>query len=969
MRRFDRAQLWTLVPALVLLLLTAGLSLDNWLEFQRNRAAEQTSRAIVKHTNRLLTLVKDAETGQRGYLLTGNNIYLDPYERAVPEIRGELAELAELAAGETHDTVRRLNDAVGNKLDELTQTIQLRQNGDAGRALAVVESGRGQEDMNRIRVLVAQLVTGELEQAGRRGEFAQSHANRLGTVGTTGSILTCLLLFGAMLRLSALRRRELETRNVLAATLGSIGDAVITTDVHGAVTFLNVVAEQLTGWASVEAFGQKLEKVFRIVNQQTRQSVESPAVKVLREGRVVGLANHTMLIGRDGVERPIDDSGAPIRDAQAQVSGVVLVFRDVTERYHAQSALEASEQRYRMLFENNPQPMWIFDEETFAFLDVNQAAVSYYGYTREEFLRMTLRDIRPPEEVPGLLADLGKHRTTRHSDGPWLHRKKDGTVMVVEITAVPIEVSGHAAKFVSATDVTARVQAEAALRRSEEQYRAIVETASDAIITIDEHSKILFASEPVEKIFGYEPKELNGMPLTGLMPEPLRAAHLAGFRRYLETNQRHTSWQLLELPGLRKDGTEVPLELSFGEFRSGVERWFTGVIRDVSERRNAQEKLRETRELMQTVFNTVPLAIWGIDLLGRVIFWNRAAEAMFQWTEAEVRDRELPIIPDEQHEEFHELLGEYATGRQLAGYERKRIRKDGSAIRCSIWTASLHSAAGSITGTVGVLADITERKRAEKETRDHLHYLARCQRDLEQFAWAASHDLLDPLRIAAEKADLLERLFASHLPEDGKQLVKELRSAAAWVKTLVNALREYWEVQHCALTRESVPLNSVLDRAVQILNAKLAASGGRVNRHDMPSVIGDPQLLVQLFTQLLDNAIKFRSSAAPQIDVSAEATAAGWTVRVEDNGIGMEPESGDRVFHLFHKPAPERSDAGIGLSLCKQIMERHGGSISIASQPGFGTTVYLEFTNGADTNLEPASIFTAAASAGSVSEI
>ena len=857
-----------------------------------------------------------------------------------------------------------------------------------------------------------------------------------------------------------------DSRLWLEATLASIGDAVITTDVHGTVTFLNPVAERLTGWALGEAQGRPVEEVFRILNQETRAPAANPVIRVLAQGNVIGLANHTVLVSRDGTERPIDDSSAPIRNRRGQVNGVVLVFRDVTERYRAQLALEASERRYRMLFENNPQPMWIFDERTLAFLDVNAAAIAHYGYSREEFLSMTIRDIRPPEDVTDLLNDIAVHQTTRHTDGPWRHRKKDGTIIAVEITAMPIDGLGRPAKFISVTDVTARIQAEAAVHRSEEQYRVIVETISDAIVTIDEESNILFASPPVERIFGYEPHALVGRPVTLLMPESLRAAHLAGFHRYLETNQRHTSWHLLEVPGLHKDGSEISLELSFGEFRDGARRWFTGVIRDVTERRRQQESLREARELIQTVFNTVPLAIWGIDLMGRVTFWNRAAESIFGWTEQEVLGGDLPVIPEDQRGEYRQWVSQYATGLQHAALERQRLRKDGSLLECAIWTTPLRSLAGAITGTVGILADIaerkryertllesehkfrklfadnpqpmwvfdvetlrflevneaaikqygytreeflsmsatdirppedvpaffetlhgrpdlqnagewkhvlkdgriitvqiaahrmdlfgthavlsllqdvTDRKRAEEEVKKYVRHLANANRDLEQFAWAASHELQEPIRMVSIYTQLFERRFGHSVSPEAIQLLGFAREGAARMHSLVEALRSYWNLQHKTLELGAVSLNSVLQSAVAILQPTLEAAKAVVTWDNLPAITGDHELISELFFHLLDNSVKFRSQAPPQIHVSARQSGADWVIDVQDNGIGLEPEYAERVFRIFQRLSRNYPGVGIGLSLCKQIMERHDGRISLQSSAGNGTTVHLEF--------------------------
>ena len=287
---------------------------------------------------------------------------------------------------------------------------------------------------------------------------------------TTGVIVAAAIFLAALaasiVRLRRLladaeraREQEAQRKATLETVLSSIGDAVMVTDAAGSITFLNPVAEQLTGWSQAEALQRPLSEVFRAIDQNTRTPIENPALVVLRTGQSATMANHTALLARDGREIPIDDSAAPIRGPRGALSGVVLAFRDVTSRRVAQRALEESERQYRILFESNPQPMWVYDLETLAFLAVNQAAIQAYGYSREEFLAMTIRDIRPAEDVPRLLDNV-RVSTGLHTDGPWRHRRKDGSLIVVEIAAHPLGFGSREARLVMVYDITERARLE-----------------------------------------------------------------------------------------------------------------------------------------------------------------------------------------------------------------------------------------------------------------------------------------------------------------------------------------------------------------------------------------------------------------------------------------------------------------------------------------------------------------------------
>lgn len=938
-RRLVRRDFVVLYIAFALLLAIVIFSLSNWHDFRSARVQEGQSRAAFEQIEELLSAVTSAETGQRGFLLTGEEPYLATYRSS--SIRA-MKDLDQLRFDGEAARIGKLKGAVRDKLAELKKTVQLRRSGNLKDALSVVRTGQGQREMERIRALSAQLIRSDMTSSDARSRISEQHADRLGLTAALGSAAICLFLAGAIVRMSRYQAREQETRELLQATLSSIGDAVITTDTHGVVKFLNPVAEQLTGWPLEEACNRPVREIFPIVNQFTREPVENPAEKVLESGRLAGLANHTVLLSRNGPERPIDDCGAPIRDRHGRIAGVVLVFRDVTERYQTRLALEASERRYRMLFENNPQPMWMFDVDSLRFLDVNEAAILHYGYTREEFLSMTLLDLRPSaEDADKLLKNIAED-SPRHSDGPWRHLKKDGTIIDVKITSVPIDYQDARAKFVLAEDITSRLKAETALRQSEERYRVIVETASEAIITIDEDSIIAFASAPVREIFGYEPEELVGQNLSMLIPEALRAAHLTGLQHYVDTGQRHTSWKLLEFPGLHRDGSEISLELSFGELQDGNSRLYTGVIRDVSERRDALENLRQAKELIKTVFDTVPLAIWGIDLLGNVTFWNRAAQNLFGWSEEEAIGVRLPIIPEDQLPEFQQWLGSFATGQHQVATERKQQRKNGTQIDCAVWTASLRSAHAAVTGTVGILADITERKRAEREAASYVRYLGRTNADLQQFAYAASHDLQEPLRQVATHTQMVERRFGALVPPEAREYLSYAREGAFRIWALVDALRDYWNIQHQTLELKPVSLDTVLQNVITSLQEQIAGQQASVTWDRLPVICADESLISVLFSQLLDNALKF-SSGEPAIHISCVADDEGWTVSVRDNGVGLEPQYTEQIFRIFQRLSRNYGGVGIGLSLCKQIMDRHEGRIWIESAPNAGTAVYMRF--------------------------
>jgi PAS domain S-box-containing protein len=337
-----------LVCALLVVVSIGLFSYRTWVQLGIHNLELARTRQVVDGCHDLLSLLKDAETGQRGYLLTGDEQYLAPYHEALVEIPAQLDSLNSAAVGRP-DQIRRvelMSPLVNQKLAELAQTIELRRSKGFDPALAIVASNRGKALMDRIRQLCGEIQAASYHRLGALADESRSDTRQLGLIATAGSIVvfSFLLVATVMIQRGLRRRQQLinelqksesqtrEARDWLQTTIGSIGDGVIATDATGRVTFMNAVAESLTGWTQGSAAGLLLDQIFVINNEETGAKVENPVSKALREGQVVGLSNHTALRAKDGRSTPIDDSAAPIRDAEGDVIGVVLVFRDIAKR-------------------------------------------------------------------------------------------------------------------------------------------------------------------------------------------------------------------------------------------------------------------------------------------------------------------------------------------------------------------------------------------------------------------------------------------------------------------------------------------------------------------------------------------------------------------------------------------------------------------------------------------------------------
>jgi PAS domain S-box-containing protein len=308
---------------------------------------------LIERLQGTLSTLKDAETGQRGFVLTGNEAYLEPYNLALTEIQNDLDQLtADTQSGELpRDDVDRLKALTQWKLSELRRTIELRRSVGMTSALAEVDTDRGKHTMDEIRVLIGRMTAGQHEAydaTHHRGDAFIAYSAIIVALTTILSLAVLAWAYRQTKTESTAREEAAHAlqhqRDLLEVTLASIGDAVIVTDNEGRVTFMNQIAENLTGWNLSDAATQACINIFHIINEESRQRVESPVDRVLRSGVIVGLANHTLLISKDGKELPIDDSGSPIKEPDGTVRGVVLIFRDFSEHKAVEKRLIAAKE-------------------------------------------------------------------------------------------------------------------------------------------------------------------------------------------------------------------------------------------------------------------------------------------------------------------------------------------------------------------------------------------------------------------------------------------------------------------------------------------------------------------------------------------------------------------------------------------------------------------------------------------------
>lgn len=382
-----------------------------------------------------------------------------------------------------------------------------------------------------------------------------------------------------------------------------------------------------------------------------------------------------------------------------------------------------------------------------------------------------------------------------------------------------------------------------------------------------------------------------------------------------------------------------------------IHRWRRTLIQTLASQKAAQEALRESQAFYASLVDVLPQSILRKDLSGRFTFGNKKFCAMLRKPLEEIVGKtDFDFFPAELAEKYRkDDHGVVSTGKVFETVE-EHLTPQGTRLFVNVVKTPIHDSRWKIIGTQAIFWDVTERRRAEEALAQKAEELARSNAELEQFAYVASHDLQEPLRMVASYTQLLARRYREKLDDDAMEFIQYAVDGANRMQQLINDLLTYSRVGSRGMEFERVDCSSVLGQTIANLRDKIEATGAIVTNDDLPTVRGDATQLVQLFQNLISNALKFHGSDVPQVHVSAlkrdrpgGSHEQEWLFAVRDNGIGIDPQFAERIFVIFQRlhTQAQYPGTGIGLAICKKIAERHGGRIWMESQLGQGAAFFF----------------------------
>jgi PAS domain S-box-containing protein len=752
----------------------------------------------------------------------------------------------------------------------------------------------------------------------------------------------------AMIADAHLAQMEARYRGLLEAA----PDAMVVVNQAGQIVLLNVQAEKQFGYRRDELVGQQVKNIIpdgfaeRLVADGTRSAADALAQQI---GTGIELTGRR----KDGGEFPIELMLSPLESPEGTL--VTTAIRDISirkdaekhltqmevRRRLAEDALRESEERYRMLIDGVQDHAIFMIDTRGQVMSWNAGAQRIKGYRADEIIGRNFACFFPPEEIERGRPEHVLRLTIvsgRHEE-QGMRVRKDGSLFLASVTLTALrDAAGNLRGFSEfSRDLTESKQAEA-------KYLGLLEAAPDAMVVVNQAGQIVLLNLQAEKQFGYYRDELVGQQVKNIIPEGFAERLIAdGNRTAAEALAQHIGTGI-ELSARRKDGSAFPIELMLSPLENPGGILVTAAIRDISVRKAAAEHLKQMEGRYRGLLEAAPDPMVLLDHAGAIVLVNVQAERQFGYPRDELIGKQIKqIIPDESvgrlltsvlQSSEPSLVEGPPTGIELNGRHKK-----GSSFPIEVMLSPLRGPEGVLLTMA--IRDITTRKLAEAQLMQTVAELNRSNEELGQFAYIASHDLQEPLRMVASYTQLLSKRYTGKLDADADEFIAFAVDGANRMQRLIQDLLAYSRVGTKGKDLVETSSEQALEHAIANLGRAIEDSGAVVTHDPLPSVLADEGQLVQLFQNLVGNAIKYQNPGIPRIHISS--LKEGQTKRmfsVCDNGLGIEAKYFDKIFGMFQRlhRREEFEGTGIGLAICKKIVERHGGQMLVESELGQGST-------------------------------
>lgn len=762
------------------------------------------------------------------------------------------------------------------------------------------------------------------------------------------------VLFIDITEIKSQQKQLAEENDYFLTTLKSIGDGVIVTDIHGNITLMNSVAEEATEYCNSEAIGQVIENIFHIINTSTRKKVDNPIRRVIEEGKIVGLANHTSLIAKSGREYQISDSAAPIIGKDGSVRGVVLVFRDISIEYDYKEKLRLSESRFRTLFQNIPEAIILIEHDR--IVDCNRYSLELFECQRDDLLGRFPSEISPEFQHDGSNSKAkAAEKISLAMKGEvqrfyWTHQRFDGSTLFCDISLTRVEVEGSKILFSVVRDITEKVTLQEKINQNERFLSNLISNLPGFAYQCANTPNwdMLFISDGCFEITGYSNTDF--------------LEHSINFGELILHDYRETIWnkwqKVLSEKGFFEH--EYPIRHKNGKIKWVWERGngifskqgellcLEGFISDISEKYKLQQNLRESEEKYR---NLVENAFDGIFLAHHLTI--KYANDKF----AEILQYPLSYFIDQEGALASRLTPESRT----LVYQRFAERNEGKIITpifnlqwvkpdntlCDIEVSISQIELDGEPMLIGLIRDITESVKLTNALRLAKEKAEEISRLKSIFLANMSHELRTPLSgILGFSEILLDKLNDPELIE----MAQYIKVSGNRLLNTLDSIITYGKLESGFISISISPFNAIeliKDCISEFKNDAVQKSISLIFNNDVSFhwMHSDFRFIKIALKGLIENAIKFTSEGKVEISFAPDGSGQGIVISIKDSGIGISEEHFSMIFEDFRQVSEGNTrvfeGTGLGLSLVKKTAELLGGSIDVQSKIGEGSIFLL----------------------------
>jgi len=927
------------------------------------------------HTSGMLSAkISEAESNSRGFLITNDtNLHVQSqiYLGQADSIFNILKKLT-LQDTSQKIWIDTLSSLLISKRNLIKESIEAKNRNRDSIKIQVELTNKSKRVQERIKYFVSKIQQKENELLEQRNKDTEASSKYVLTFQITGTIIALLILIWGIVLINRNLKRRIESEKALEqsmnwfyTTLKSIGDGVIVTDRLGDITFMNPVAQSLTGWSESEAKGIYLEHIFNVINEDTKQRVENPVTKVFKTGKIVVLVNHTLLVNKEGKETPIDDSAAPIVAGDGSLIGVILVFRDVSERRKAEREIQRNQKIIQGIAESIPNILYVYEIEGPKIIYANKKIKEILGYSAEDVINMEsnfFNELMHPDDFRRLLNFYKEYTECldtdvmesefriKNSSGAWrwLHnydviftRDSGGKPAQVVGTALDItekkameeqlkKYSVHLEEVVKKRtseivltneklqqEIIERIKAEKSISEAEEKFRSLVEYSLVGIYIIQD-SLFVYTNPKFEEIFGYGNDEMIGLNVY----ESVHSDYVELVKNNIKIRLEKGAGDIqYTFKGIKKDGSIIDVEVRGTKMIYNDKISIIGSLNDITERKTAEEELRKSQQRLKFHIQKTPLGVIEWDTDFNVVDWNESSEKIFGYTRGEVlgKNASTIIVPENIKEQVNELWQELLSQAGGTRSTNINITKSGNEILCEWYNTPLIDNNGRVIGVASLIEDVTKRKITEERIKKSL-------KEKELLLQEIHHRVKNNLQIIISLLKLQSRYIYD---KRDLEIFNKSRARVETMSLIHEKLYKSVDLANINMTNYLRDLAGHLFKAYGVNPADFKLT---VNSDEVNVGIDTAIPCGLIINELVSNALKhaFRINQKGEIEINICIKEGSIILIISDNGVGLPKD-----FDI------EKTDS-LGLQLVSTLIRQLDGEITINSSSK-GTAFTITF--------------------------